>query len=94
MTVRVLDSQGEAVPTAALLFPSAPPLARAMDGSRPRLAHYLAPGGQAVEQVPPDRYTVVGRGIWGIKDCATRTLDLGPGEQKEITLQLGDGSCQ
>lgn len=64
-----------------------------MDGNRPRLAHYPSAPGKGVE-LPPGRYTVVGRGLWGMKECALKTLDLGPGDRKEITLRLEEGGCR
>ena len=95
LTVSVLDSKGEPVPSGARLFAGAPSFAEAMEANGvPKIPHYVTSGRGALENVPPGRYTAIALGIWGMPACAIAPVEVRAGGDQALTLTLRDGVCR
>jgi hypothetical protein len=94
LTVRIVDRDGKEAQAAALVFPGAPGLSEALDAKRDAaIPYHVVPAGKPLENLAPDRYTVVAFDGWR-KACAVARVELKAGGEKEITLRLDDGSCR
>jgi tetratricopeptide (TPR) repeat protein len=94
LTVRVVDRDGKETRAAALVFPGAPGLSEAFDAKRDAtIPHHVVPAGKPLENLAPDRYSVVAFDNWR-KACAVAMVELKAGGEKEVTLRLDDGSCR
>jgi hypothetical protein len=59
---------------------------------RPRIPYHPLTGRTPLENLAPDRYTVVALAPSRV-GCALAIVELKGGDERELSLTLGDGSC-
>jgi hypothetical protein len=95
LTVRVLDPDGRPSRSGARLVPGEVSFSEVVEPNGTwKVPFFLATEERPIENLPPDRYTVIALGPWGMPACALASVDIRGGDEKALTLRLGDGSCR
>jgi tetratricopeptide (TPR) repeat protein len=95
LKVNILDKNGRKSPTTAWVFPRGPAFRAALEtDGHPKMAFHAVFSEQLLENLPPDRYTVIALSPTDPSACALAAVALRGGEEHALTLHLGDGSCK